>query len=449
MGAGGSGSDVVWCPPDRSFPGMFHCWEHLVAHSPLEQVGELVAAMGRRLRLAVEMVRRAAARAAAGNASAAGGRGVGWLAEVAQEAMKYSRSRLQDIMWMESDGLRGAGSSQPEGPTADAGTGAEPGAEAGPSVPPACPRAAPSAVRLSYAAAELLPALSQGVLLCAELGPGPGWDAMRASAGDGIVEAAADFSLGGVSCAGTALACCNLLLAKHIMVALEEGPEGGAGDRYGGSGGGGGGRDARAPWRQLLLRDVRLMELLGAGVRLLRWQERVAEEAAGYEKVIGELRDALSRVLPLAAAAFPAEFRAAMVGGGGDAAAAAGSGPGVAAGGRAARTAGHGDAAGAGTSVGRLPAAPRCIDLAVAREALEGLEAEQGEEQLGVVTRVLGGWEPAAEELAEVARKYRYLEAYKDDPEDVEALLRAMEAPGEARRQVAAAVAAGAARPGA
>ncbi len=441
MGAGsGSGGGVVWCPPDRSFPGMAHCWELLVAHSPLEQVGELVAALGRRLRLAVEELRRAVARAVARNPAASGGRGVGWLAMVAQEVMKYSRSRLSDIMWMESDGLAGAGGSQPEGPTAEVADEVEPGAEAGPSVPPAGPRAGPSAVRLSYAAAELLPALSQGVLLCAEVGPAPGWDAMRESAGDSGITALADCCIGGgIPCAGTALACCNLLLTKYIVVTLEEGAEGGAGGGNGGSGGGAG-----TPWRQLLLRDVRLMELLGAGARLLRWQERVAGERAGLQKEVGELRDALSRVLPLAAAAFPAEFRAAVVGGGEDAAAAAGSGSGVAEGERGARTARNADTPAAGTSVGWLVATPRCIDLAAVREVLGGLEAEHGE-QLEVATRVLGGWEPAAGELAEVASEYHYIRAWKDDAEDVEALLRAMETPGEARRQVAAAVA----RPGA
>ncbi len=455
MGARGSGGGAVWCPPEHFPAGVGACWEQALRFGPLGQVGELLAALGRRLRLAVEELRRAAARAVAGNAAAARGRGVGWLAEIAHEAMKYSRSRLVDIMWMGSDGLAGAGSSQHEGPTAEAGAGAEAGAEAG-----------PSAVRLSYAAAELLPALSQGVLLCAELGPGRGWEALP-EVKDGGMQAML-FSLDGISFAGTALACCSLLLAKHVMVALEEGAEGEAGGGNGGSGGGGGGSDARAPWRQLLLGDMRLMELLGAGVRLLRWQMKVIGKAAGNEKDTGELRDALSRVLPLAAAAFPAEFGAAVEGGWEGGGAAAGSGSGVAERERGAQTAGHPVTAGAGASMGRLVATPQCIDLATVREA--GLEVEHTRLLLGVAAHVLGGWkamqehggqlgvvtgvgaggwEPAPGELAELAGRCCCLKAYRVGPEDVEALLRAMQTPGEVRRQVAAAVAAGAARSGA
>ncbi len=91
LGASGSGSDVVWCPPDRYPTGVGACWEQVLQFGPLGQVGELVSSVVRRLRLAVEMLQRRAAAVGEGAVTAWRNGRVGRMAEVAWEAMGFAR----------------------------------------------------------------------------------------------------------------------------------------------------------------------------------------------------------------------------------------------------------------------------------------------------------------------------------------------------------------------
>ncbi len=99
MGAGGGGSGgdggnsgAALLPPE-DFPGFQNCWRVVLLHGPLGQVAELVAAASRRLWLAAEELRRAAAAAYAG-AGRRGGRSVGFLGKVARGVSEFASNRL-------------------------------------------------------------------------------------------------------------------------------------------------------------------------------------------------------------------------------------------------------------------------------------------------------------------------------------------------------------------
>ncbi len=295
----------------------------------------------------------------------------------------------------------------------------------------ASPRVGPPAVRMSYAAAELLPALSHGVRTCAQLRREGGWGVLFAAAGQDGARPLERLLASAMSGAAAALECTVPLLVRHLLEAAGECSGNDGASNNCGSGGGAG-----TPWRQQLLRDVRLMELLGAGVVLYMrgvfegWYEDVFSLGA-YLK--GRLRDGMARVLPLAAAAFPTELRAVMDGGSAAAAAAgggtdaAGSGPGPEA---------AGGAHAAGPSTGRSG-----IPHYVVEEVLEGCHRPEWGTW---VQDVLGGGElpgGAVQELTEF-----HVGSYAAGRESVTALLRALLPPEEARAAVAAAVAAGPAR---
>ncbi len=265
--------------------------------------------------------------------------------------------------------------------------------------------------RASCAIAELLPALSLGVQAYAQLGQlagRGGGEGREAAAG----QAAAAEVVGGymdraVCWAGVCVLFVKRLLRLHIEGAAAEGHAEGHGDGADGCGGANGEGDS--PWPQLLLVMVRLMRLLGAAVQLAhssRGQEQPqpqqhegaargpAEEACPYQQ---SLREVLVHVLPMTAAAFPAEFREAVGSGVGaqppEGVVGAGAGTGAAA----------EAAAKAGPSLGD---AHSCISLALVREVLEGAGAEASAfDPLGVVTRVVGGWEPTPGELRGLAQR--------------------------------------------
>ncbi len=220
-------------------------------------------------------------------------------------------------------------------------------------------------------------------------------------------------------------------------------------------------------WRQLLLRDVRLMELLGAAVEL-HSEETVAAFLA-YGKVwVDQQRAELAHVLALSAAAFPVELRAAVGRVGAEGGAGTGTGTGTGAGAGAGAGVGEGlqmavGGAGAGAAVtakgaagvGLEPGAARgpsgavrsagasstakpCISLVAMHEALRG--GAFGE-QLEVVDRVLGGWDPTPDEVWDLVCSCCY-DSCDIRREQLEALMPLMLPPAEARAAAAAAVAA-------
>ncbi len=80
-------------------------WPQLLVFGPHEEVARLMQAVGRRLALAAEQLRRvtemrAGAAAAAGRTAGPQGKGpsVGWLAEVAREVLWFARRRLSDLL---------------------------------------------------------------------------------------------------------------------------------------------------------------------------------------------------------------------------------------------------------------------------------------------------------------------------------------------------------------
>ncbi len=452
MGAVGA-AGAIWCPPDH-FPGAHFCLAEVVLFGPLGQVGELLSALGRRLRLAVgELCAMAAGRCRGGS------RGVDTLGPAAHEALR-STTQLMHVIF--AAGMQRLASSS--GPGRDTDGEAAAAAAAG--------FVERLATRLSVVAAELLPVLSHAVQVCAELMASQG--AVRHEGrGNGDGDGDQDVNVSKVvhvtvrRCYGpasTALSYAVMLLVKLMLLAKQSDeraamqPSGGGAE--GGCGGGGDTGGGDAPWRELLLQDVRLMELLGACVEL-HWQ---AEEAAGAQGDTPEdelsctvMRDNLVFALPLAAISFPAEFRAAV--GGAGAGAEAGAGPGAGAGVAAAAGAGAGagpagDAAGAGVQAAGSAAAdgagrgagnrdaPPCICLADARELLWGAVAgvEGSEWVLSLVDDVVSGCEPATEVVEQVARVV--WEDSWGEPEHTWRVFDVMLTPREARAAVAAVAAA-------
>ncbi len=447
MGAGSSGG-AVWVPPDR-FPGVAPCWDEAMLLGPLGQLSEFLSALGRRLRLAVEEVLAVAVGGGslgprAGPGSRGGGRSVGWLVAVAYDVMMLTHSCLTKLF------LRVM-----TGDVVGARVAVGPGGEAAAAVASeGAPTAAPQmvAVRPSLAVAELLPALSRCVVVCAELGRA---GAVRCGATvDGTADVM-DVLLSSCSMlyGGATLDYTALLLARYMTAGLPQGGGGGGNDGGGGSGSGGGGRDCSSDggsggtgggctdtqWREFLLRDVRLMELLGAAVELYD----CAATAAGAP-LSGGLASPLVRTMCLAAAAFPGEFRAAFesgspatpaatagLAGSASAEAGAGGGGGV---GRPMSTACR--AVGAGGS-GETRGSPLRISL----QPVRSLMLSRGGAELEFLTRVFGGCDPAPETGQSLVR--RYMAAFRQRVEgSTEALLQALLPPAEARGAVAAAAAA-------
>ncbi len=451
MGAGrsavvGNGS-AVWCPPEL-FPGVSFCWAGALLHGPPGQVGELLSALVLRLRWAADEL----ATAVASDWEAGGGRGsrlgrAPWLAEALLEVVHFMRDRTVNLFrcLMAEDGPELC----PGGAAGSSGSGA------GPLGPAAAARTSGllgggpytmHGVQGTYALVEMLPALSRGVEACAGLqgcawGLGHGATAARAALA-GVLRY-------GVCCAADVLECVSLLLAKDGMDGLTAARERrGSSSEAGGAGGGdggGGGADAGgggcagslggaaataaaagaaspspsaaaegdgsgrpySPWRQLLLREVRLMQLLGAAVQLAcGTQEREAiggGDALSTDMGTGTgsslspkqrtLCEALARLMPVAAAAFPAQFRAAV-------------GLGAAAeGDEAAAAAGTGYLAGGASSSTGTPPGAQCIVLP---DALAALRVGSGAINLSydsrdVVTRVAEGWDPTLEESQSMA----------------------------------------------
>ncbi len=353
----------------------------MLVHGPLGQVGELVSTVGRRLHLAVEELRRAAGGGV--RAGHRGGRSVERLLQVALAVMRSADGWLTDcescleVYKRERSGKGEAGA-------------AEPGQESD------SPLARALGLRWSYTVAELLPPLRKGVQAFAELAQRLG------DAGDAGGRQAEPLAL--VGCGGetamTAFHPVRMLLFKYMHAGAAEGPErSGAGGSTGAGEGGGGGADG-APWRQLLLRDVRLMELLGAAVDLYRlglyWFPRL-DPGESNEVWYGHIRNGVCSCMALAAAAFPAEFRAAAGG-----------------------------------------AAP-CFSLPAVCAMLSGAGATC-DAQLGVAARVLEGWEPSAEEAREVA--CGCVSSRAGTFAVVAGFARTLVSPTEARAAVAAAAAA-------
>ncbi len=480
MGAG-TKEGAVWSPP-LSYPTFQVRWSEVLLHGQLGQVGEVVAATGRRVRLAVGELR--AVVAAGGKAGEHKGRSVEWLAEVACNILllaynvvkklggevlgcgqRMGGSEQQHVGAAEKQGGAGAGGvwsstgadGEEQAPKAEEGHGA---AEAGgPSRPTGADgeQQALTAVRYSYAVAELLPQISSGVQLCAEL---DGWEEGGGGQGHGAVGgAASEASAQLMGCISsvipTALECANLVLAKHIRAAAEqhgavaEAAGGGGAGSSSSSGGGGGGVGSSAlagggsdtPWRQLLLGDVRLMGLLGAAMQLWAGLEAeymcakdVTQDAQDDAQQYESMRKQLSAAMVLAAVAFPAEFRAAA---GGKRAAEAAAGPRAVPEAAAAAAAGkRGTGGGAGGGTGGYRHAPPCINLAEARAVMGDAGFADGVE---VVDRVLGGWEPTAGEAWGLASSC--LGRCGVAAEELPSMLAALVQPAEARAAVAAAAA--------
>ncbi len=425
MGTGCS-SDIVWCPPN-SFPGVDSCLAEVLQFGPLGQVGELVSAFSRRLHGSVGELGAAVA-------LEGGGERAFWLGNVVRQAMVYSETCLSHLFlrWLNAHN---------EGAAADS---------AGPGTGHLTQRPAAAAaqfpLRSSFALAELLPALSVGVRLCGELvarvagGESGGGEREGGGAGDPAAERRQFSGLVqllccGCSAAASALDCAIALLARLCQEAAAVGSRSGGGGgsaapgAAGGSGGGGSPSCADAAWRQLLLRDVRLMELLGAGVAMHGELSRA--EAAGllpsnlkHRLDLSPLYSRLSSILPLAALTYPAEFRAAVEGGAGPAGA---------------------EASEAGLGAG--PSPRPCMSLAAVQAVLEweaahgvGGPDQEGDEGLEVVFRVLGGWDPAPGEAWDLARGCCVM--YGLDLAVVVGVVRGMPQPEEARAAVAAEAAA-------
>ncbi len=442
LGAVG-GDGAIWCPPDH-FPGAHFCLAEVVVFGPLEQVGELLSALSRRLRLAVgELCAMAAGRCRGGN------RSVDTLACAAHEALG-STTQLLHVLF--SAGTQRLACSYGTSTVTD-----------GEAAAAAAGFAERLGTRLSVVAAELLPALSRAVQVCAELMARQG-AARHEGRGNGDGDGNQGVSVSkvvhaiGRRCyepASTALLYAVMLLVKLMLLAKQSDersagqPSGGGAD--GGCGGGGGTGGGDAPWRQLLLRDVRLMELLGACVELY-WKAEEAGVTQGntLEDVPPHvaMRHHLVFVLPLAAVSFPAEFRVA-VGGTGAGAAVAGAGAGAGAGaaadaaGAGVQAGGSGAAGGAGSGAGSR-GLPACICLSDMRELLLGAVA--GVEGCGwvlaLVDDVLGGWEPTARIVEEVARVA--WEVGWSEPQHTWRVFDALLPPEEVRAAVAAAAAAAA-----
>ncbi len=472
MGAGSDGGQV-WFPPS-TFPGTFSCWKQVLLHGPLGQVGELVSALGRRTRLAGEELRAVAAAAAEGRRGCRAGRGVTRLAEVARYALLLCQSSvkvlcLQQAMgaYPQGVGLTECWGSERAGRGSAAGRGAARLPDAGSSGQPER-----YAVRSSIAIAELLPALSRGLQVCAELfgrdeGRGGGSESLDAWADAGVDAATLTEVLDcTVTCSAPTLFCASLAMAKHAEAVggveqqqqqqqqqQEDTAADAAGrDRCGSdNSGGGSGHGSRAafsggitvggdgtttgsgvvggdcPWRQLLLRDVRLMELLGA---VLELHARVKAAAAaarlpgsrGLQQKLVHQRHVLARAVCQAACTFPAEFCAGVDGEGGD----------------AAQTAAAARGSGAGSS-GHGRGCTPCMPLTAVEAVLET------DDQRTLEARVLEGEAPLASTGMAWDAAQTCMEQYGIPRDNVPEALRALLPPAEARAAVAAAATASAA----
>ncbi len=374
MGSGNDGG-AVWYPPD-CLPGVGSCWPEVMLCGPLGQVAELASALGRRLRLAVEQLRSAVEAAAGGAGLLRRGRSCDWLAEVAHGALQFAWARMKNVL---SGALHLM--QRLQGPREAAVAG--------------------MAVRVSVMAAELLPAVSHGVLACAELarlvglggGQGQGRTGgeqesnLSRAVREVLREVLKGLTDGSLRYATCALDYAAVLLARHCLEAVEQRRDSGGG--------------VDTPWLLLLLRDVRLMELLGAAVEL-----HCTSQAQDHWP---EMSASLAAVLPLAAAAFPAEFRAAAQGGGEGAA----------------------GGAKAGSTRGMAWAAPL--------RALGGVGLDSGRE-LEFVERVLRGWDPSPEEAWGTVRG-AMVKSTRAPEETLLELLRNMLPPAEARAAAAEAAA--------
>ncbi len=444
MGADGA-ARAVWCLLN-TLPEIGPCLADVLQFGHLGHVGQLVSAMGARLRWAVGELEGVGAEESRGERA-------WWLADVVRRAMRYTGTFLCALF------LRWLSVHTDEAGADSAGPGTGHLTQRPDSCAPAAAAAAAQfPLRSSFALAELLPALSASVRLCGELvasvAGGEGWARERGGGGIGDMAAERRRFMGlvelvgcGCSAAVTAMDCVIALLAILCQEAAAE-PLGSCGGGGGcsaasvaaGCGGGGSPSCVRdgAPemvWRQLLLRDVRLMELLGAGVAMHGELSR-AEAAVllppglRHRPDVSLLRNRLAATLQLAAFTFPAEFRAAVEGGAAAAGAKAEVGP-------------------AEAGRGAAPSPRSCMSLAAVQAVLE-LEAAQGGQGCGaggdvgqeVLARVLAGWDPAPGEAWDLARRCTTM--YELGLEEVVAVMCGMHHPEEARAAVAAAAAAAA-----
>lgn len=444
----------------------------------LGQVGELMSAVGRRTRLAMEELRVAAAAAAEGGLwRRPVGRSATWLATVAHDALLFARSCmialcLQQLQgaYPEGEGLTECGGGGPEragpaaaaegGPAAAAGAGEKTRAGAGfPGQPER------HAVRASIAMAELLPVLARGVVVCAAVvesseGQGAGRERQCAGEGAGVEPHTLTRLLDcAVLCATTTLACISLAFAKHGGVVMRQQQQQAAAaaaggcscDRAGkqdgggavGDGGGGvaGGDGAAGEWRQLLLRDVPLIKLLGAALTLhARGTAAVTARLPGASESLlelGPLGRVLVHVLCQTACTFPAELRSA-VGYDGEGEVQPQAQTAAAA---AATTTAAGQGSLASSSRHGQGSTPPCIPLA----AIEALtQAAQNPAAGGLVAHALERGALPSGRMWDEAQAY--LQPYGVRLEEVSDALRGLLPPAEARAAVAAdaaAVAAG------
>ncbi len=289
----------------------------------------------------------------------------------------------QHLTEEETDASPGGGAGSGGGDTGSDGGGAS-GALDG-AGPAASVEAAGSSSTVDYgrAAAELwaevsqlLPVAARGVLACAEVllvtasaeggggasvggeggGAGNGVGALGDGSGEGAAIAAVDQQEGQLAratwyCCISVLECASLLLLAHV------------GAEAAGAGG------APSPWRRVLLGEVQLAGLLGAGVRL--W----GLVGGGEDEQVKKAKDLHLQLMEMAAVAFPAEVRTVVQGEGGAAGGAADGSEGPPA---------------KGSS---LPCpAPWCrVSLRAVRDALGGGGGGAG---LEAVCRVAEGWEP-------------------------------------------------------
>ncbi len=377
------------------------------------------------------------------------------LAEVLRETMSLARKCLFDMHLAVVYNSGGAGS---------VGVAAEAAGEAGAGESADADWCTQRALRSSFALAELLPPLARGVQLCAGLLPlarrlegqahgaaAQGCAAMDVDAVGRVLRSLIDCS---ADCASTAAVCCITVMTWYGGMAAGDwesagssgsgssgGGGGGSGSSSGGGGGGGGigigdgsGGSSGAPcvihpaWRQLLLRDVRLMELLGAGLALQREKEEAQEVPRGEAPAVNALGVHLAHALTLAAAHFPEDLRASVggcAGAGGAEAAACG------------RVAGASGSGLSGSSAGARP----CISLPAVWRVMGGQGAEYSGE-LELVAGVLGdaAMQMGAErQLSDLARAFRL--TYARQP-GVPMYLDMLLPPEEARAAMAAGAAA-------
>ncbi len=455
IGSGPYGSPV-WCRPN-SYPGVAVCCRELLLLGPVDQAAAVVAALGMRLRGAVVELGAAMHRRPGQQAAPL-------RADTLREVMSFTSSSLAhlflDLICPDSAGQGGL-----EGGWEAGGAAAGDAAPAGGAATDA--RFEQFALRASNAVTTLLPPLSHAVVRCGELarkarelgaagGQRMGY-AWREICAEGAAELEALVG-SSVTWAMVALRCSMVLVAKLFgAAAVGEHSGSGNGVRSGNGGGGscssgGGGGDAEghagvvaecaldeaaatgataaagngSPWRDLLLREVQLMQLLSAALEMYQ----VAATAPVVTHVYGEmhtlhaqLRALLSPALVLSAAAFPAEFRAAAA---------------------------HALGAAAAGDSGAGPAgrAQPCISLPEVHAMLgsEGADGVSSKES-SYVGQVLGGLDPAPQEVFRLAVGYCW-PGMQEPPARQAELLQMLQPPAEACSAVAAAGAAGTAAAG-